>query len=74
MANRLRQNSGFGRAVPVSPTVAALVGALDGEFAVGQVLAAMTALLDLPAELVTAEVMGPLRDLVRDGLLVRADR
>lgn len=70
---RLRQNSGFGRAVPVSPTVAALVGALDGQFAVGQVLAAMTALLDLPAELVTAEVMGPLRDLVRDGLLVRAE-
>ena len=70
---RLRQNSGFERAVPVSPTVAALVGALDGQYAVGQVLAAMTALLDLPAELVTAEVMGPLRDLVRDGLLVRAD-
>lgn len=73
MVVRLRQNSGFGRAVTVSPTVAALVGALDGEFAVGQVLAAMTALLDLPAELVAAEVMGPLRDLVRDGLLVRAD-
>lgn len=73
MVVRLRQNSGFGRAVTVSPTVAALVGALDGQFAVGQVLAAMTALLDLPAELVAAEVMGPLRDLVRDGLLVRAD-
>jgi len=72
MVVRLRQNSGFGRAVTVSPTVAALVGALDGEFAVGQVLAAMTALLDLPAELVAAEVMGPLRELVRDGLLVRA--
>lgn len=70
---RLRQNSGFGRAVPVSPTVAALVGACDGEFAVGQVLAAMTALLDLPAELVAAEVMGPLRELVRDGLLLRVD-
>lgn len=73
MVVRLRQNTGFGRAVEVSPTVAALVGALDGEFAVGQVLAAMTALLDLPAELVAAEVMGPLRELVRDGLLVRAE-
>lgn len=70
---RLRQRSGFGRAVTVSPTVAALVGALDGEFAVGQVLAAMAALLDLPADLVEAEVTGPLRDLVRDGFLVRAD-
>ena len=67
---RLRQGAGFGRTVQVGPTVAGLVGACDGEFSVGQVVGAMAALLDTPVELVAAEVMGPVRELVRDGFLV----
>jgi methylase of polypeptide subunit release factors len=67
---RLRQGAGFGRTVQLGPALAGLVGACDGEFAVGQIVGAMAALLDTPVELVAAEVMGPVRDLVRDGFLV----
>lgn len=70
---RLRQGAGFGRTVQVGPAVAGLVGACDGELAVGQIAAAMAALLDTATEPVLAEVLPPLRDLVRDGFLVPVD-
>lgn len=70
---RLRQGAGFGRTVELGPALAGLVGALDGELTVGQVVAAMAALLDTTAELVAAEVLPPLRGLVRDRFLVPAD-
>ncbi len=66
----LRQGGGFGRTVQVGTAVAGLVGACDGELAVGQIVAALAALLDRAADDVAREVFPTVRGLVRDGLLV----
>ncbi|NLF04939.1 MAG: methyltransferase, partial [Actinomycetales bacterium] len=65
----LRQGGGFGRAVQVGTAVAGLVGASDGELAVGQILAALAALLDRDADGLAREVLPTVRGLVLDGLL-----
>ena len=65
----LRQGDGFGRAVQAGTALAGLVGACDGELTVGQIAGALAALLDAPAGELTAELLGQVRDLVRDGFL-----
>ena len=65
----LRQGDGFGRAVLAGTALAGLVGACDGELTVGQIAGALAALLDAPAGELTAELLGQVRDLVRDGFL-----
>lgn len=68
----LRQGGGFGRTVQVGTAVAGLVGACDGELAVGQIVGALGALLGTGAEAVAAEVLPTVRGLVEDGLLLPA--
>lgn len=66
----LRQRSGLLRAIEVDTAEAAVLGALDGDLTVGQVLAAVAQVLDLdPAEL-AAGVIPVIRDALRDQLLV----
>ena len=65
----LRQGGGFGRTVRAGTALAGFVGACDGELAVGQILGALGALLDVDVDAVAADVLPSVRGLVRDGLL-----
>ncbi|WP_370525889.1 methyltransferase [Actinotalea sp. JY-7876] len=66
----LRQGGGFGRTARAGTALAGLVGACDGELAVGQVVGALAVILDAPADALAAELLPQVRDLVRDGFLV----
>lgn len=68
----LRQGDGFGRAVRAGTALAGLVGACDGELSVGQIVGGVAVLFDAPVSQLRAELLPQVRDLVRDGLLVRA--
>lgn len=68
----LRQGGGLARTVRVGSAVAAVVGACDGELAVGPLTAAVAALTDRTAAALRAEVLPVLRALVVDGLLAPA--
>lgn len=68
----LRQGGGLARTVQVGSAVAAVVGACDGDLAVGPLTAAVAALTDRTAAGLRAEVLPGLRELVVDGLLAPA--
>ncbi|HWS57917.1 MAG TPA: methyltransferase [Actinotalea sp.] len=65
----LRQGDGFGRVTRAGTALAGLVGACDGELAVGQILGALAALLETPVEGLRTALLPAVRELVRDGLL-----
>src|SRR5690606_30870927 len=65
----VRQGDGLGRGVHASSPLAALVGACDGELTVGQIVGALAALYDVPADALAAELLPAVRNLVRDGFL-----
>ena len=65
----LRQGGGFGRVVRAGTALAGFVGACDGDLTVGQIVAGLAALLDVPASDLAADLLPAVRDLVRDGLL-----
>lgn len=65
----LRQGDGLGRGVHASSPLAALVGACDGELTVGQIVGALAALFEVPADALAAELLPAVRNLVRDGFL-----
>ncbi|CAM3518516.1 DUF7059 domain-containing protein [Isoptericola cucumis] len=65
----VRQGDGLGRGVHASTGLAAFVGVCDGELAVGQIVGAIAALLDVAAEDLRAELLPAVRGLVRDGFL-----
>jgi len=67
----LRQGGGLQRAVRADTALAGLVGACDGDLAVGQIVAALASLLDEPVGALTSRLLGPVRRLVADGLLRR---
>ncbi|PFG35200.1 DUF7059 domain-containing protein [Sanguibacter antarcticus] len=69
----LRQGGGTGRAIHASTSLAALVGACDGELSVGQIVGAIASIFDVSVDDLAAELLPAVRGLVRDGLLVRAD-
>ncbi|SME91378.1 Methyltransferase small domain-containing protein [Cellulosimicrobium cellulans J1] len=68
----LRQGDGLGRAVQASTGLAALVGASDGELTVGQLVGAIAALFEVPADDLAGELLPVVRGLVRDGFLTPA--
>ena len=65
----VRQGDGLGRGVQASTGLAALVGACDGELTVGQIIGAIAALVDVPADDLATELLPAVRRLVADGLL-----
>lgn len=68
----LRQGGGLRRAVRLDTVTAALAGVSDGELTMGQALTAIAALVQRPEAEVVAQALPVVRELVADGLLVRA--
>lgn len=67
---RLSQGGGLARKVVLTTAQSAVVGACDGELPVGAIIAAVAQLLEVPAADVAGEVLGLLRTLTEDGLLL----
>lgn len=65
----LRQQRGLRRARQVDTVEAAVVGACDGELALGQILDALATLLDRAPEALHREYLRPVRELIADGFL-----
>jgi protein-L-isoaspartate O-methyltransferase len=65
----LRQQRGLRRARQVDTVTAALVGACDGDLSVGQILDAVSDLLDLDARQTREAYLPVVRELVADGFL-----
>ena len=63
----LRQGGGFGRVVRVGSELAAVVGACDGELALGPIIGAVAQLVSEPVDAVQGAVVPALRALVADG-------
>ncbi|WP_104127430.1 methyltransferase [Cryobacterium sp. Y57] len=66
----LHQGSGFGRSVPLDTALAGLVGACDGDLAVGAIIGALAQLLDADEAALTAELLPKVRELLVDGFLL----
>ncbi|GAA1792795.1 DUF7059 domain-containing protein [Agromyces lapidis] len=69
----LRQGGGFGRTVSPGTGLAALVGACDGELAVGAIIAALAQLLEVDEQALAAELLPAVRELIDDGMLLLPD-
>ena len=65
----LRQGAGFGRTYPLGTAVAAVVGACDGELALGAICSAVAHLLEVDEDELLAEVLPSVRELVVTGFL-----
>jgi hypothetical protein len=65
----LRQQVGFRRARKVDTVMAAVVGACDGELSVGQILDAVSGLLDLDVAATRTTYLPVVRELVNEGFL-----
>ncbi|MEO7587129.1 MAG: methyltransferase [Arachnia sp.] len=66
----LRQRTGLLRAIRVGTADGAVLGALDGELALGQVIAAVASVLALDPAEVAAQVVPVVRDALLDQLLL----
>lgn len=65
----LRQGGGLRRDIRVDSSLAAVVGACDGELPLGVIIDAVAQLLDADATQLRAAILGEVRELVVDGLL-----
>jgi hypothetical protein len=65
----LRSRRGMRRVLPLTTAEAALVGASDGDLAVGQIVDALATILDSDAVSLRAELLPAVRDLVVEGFL-----
>jgi hypothetical protein len=65
----LHQGSGFGRSVALDTALAGLIGACDGDLAVGAIIGALAQLLDVDETALAAELLPNLRGLLDDGFL-----
>lgn len=68
----LRSRSGFARAVEVDTVLAGVVGASDGDLALGQIVNALADLLGVDPAAVAGAALPRVRELIRDGFLVLA--
>ncbi|CAI9389473.1 Release factor glutamine methyltransferase [Microbacterium sp. T2.11-28] len=68
----LRQGGGLGRTLEVDPALAALVGACDGDLAVGVLIAAIAELLEVDGADLAADLLPRVRELVFTGFLAFA--
>ena len=69
----LRQGGGFARTIPVDPGLAALVGACDGDLAVGVLIDAIASLLEVDAAELRTDLLPAVRELLFTGFLRFAD-
>lgn len=69
----LRQGGGFGRVLDVDPALAALVGASDGDLAVGPLIDAIAQLMDTDAVALRTDLLPRVRELLFTGFLRFAD-
>lgn len=67
----LRQGGAFGRAIKADTALAGFVGTCDGELTAGQIAHALAALLEVPAGRMVEGLAPAIRELVRDGFLLR---
>lgn len=67
----LRQGGGLRRAVPLSTVTAAFASVCDGDLTARSAAAAIAGILEVDGDAVRAEVVAFVRDVARDGLLVR---
>jgi hypothetical protein len=67
----IRQGGGLGRVIKADTALAGFVGACDGELTGGQIATALAALLDVDSGTMHVGLAAAVRDLARDGLLVR---
>lgn len=65
----LRQGGGLARSLEVDPALAALVGACDGDLALGPLIDAIAELLEVDATALRADLLPRVRDLVFTGFL-----
>lgn len=64
-----RQQRGFRRAVEVDTALGGILGACDGELALGRIVDTVASLLDVDASALRADVLPELRRLLRQGFL-----
>ncbi len=67
----IRQGGGLGRAVKADTALAGFVSTCDGELTGAQIAGALAALLDVDVNAVRAGVAAAVRELARDGMLLR---
>ncbi|MFT2815537.1 class I SAM-dependent methyltransferase [Leifsonia sp. A12D58] len=65
----LHQGAGFGRTVPLDTALAALIGACDGDLSVAAIIGALSQLLEVDEDALTADLLPRLRELLDDGFL-----
>ena len=65
----LRQRTGLLRGMRLSTVTGAVLGALDGDLTVGQTMAAVAQLLEVPAEEVAAEAIPAVRQALAEQYL-----
>lgn len=65
----LRQGAGFGRTIEVDPALAGVVGACDGDLAVGPLVAAVAQLLEVDSDALLADLLPRVRELLFTGFL-----
>ena len=68
----LHQGGGMGRSFRVGSATSAFVGACDGELQAGQIVTALSVLMDVDAQAVRAEISSILPELLRAGMLTRS--
>ncbi|NTV39840.1 MAG: methyltransferase, partial [Demequinaceae bacterium] len=67
----IRQGGGLGRAIKADTALAGFVGTCDGELTAAQICGALAALLDVPKETMRDGIAAAVRELARDGMLLR---
>jgi len=67
----IRQGGGLGRAVKADTALAGFVSTCDGELTAAQICGALAALLDVPTQTMRDGIAAAVRELARDGMLVR---
>ncbi|MEO6310568.1 MAG: methyltransferase [Leifsonia sp.] len=65
----LHQGGGFGRSVQLDTALAALIGACDGDLAVGAIIAALAQLLEADETDLRVELLPRVRELLDDGFV-----
>jgi hypothetical protein len=65
----LRSQRGMRRARTVSTAAAGMVGACDGDLTLGQIVGALSTLLDAPVDVLRAELVPAAREMLVDGFL-----